>query len=959
MQVEKSLQRINRGYKNAMYTSQKSIENKVGGGSVDGWKDLLMAVGFRFEPAANGIPAAVFFPQSDPGERLTQASASLQALLGLSPTSWSALARLLTSPSESVDEILALVRQAVSQFAVTAITATPTAAASEAGLMLPVSVRLWRVPGCHELLASLGFDLMEVGRDEVTLRTGKAANRRQIQFALSALIALFDTDEAPRSLDDVIDSSSDSMEDYATSGENLLHSATSPPPLSMVLPPPPPPPFPAPRKSDLILDGSAGSAFSSYARNRGEPDGRQAQGNSPTNSNGLSTNFQNVTAAVGLMMPSLLYQSSSGMYGHQKGGRESDCNFTPSPVDSWRGGVGAGRFISHQYTAAQNNSPGSLDSTLASSSPLHSTAYSPSSSKYAAANTRFAGKLGPSPLSRPESSSSAASGSGQDWEAAAATVVRRTNGHHHHHHHHHHQQLNSKLSPSVTSTVDSTGTAAGFRKYLLAANSNTGLYDAVSDDLLGPSFTGHAAQIIPPVRSIFTETGYHSRLLSEAVAATTAAAASQNDRLSIRAEMGSGGGSQAKFSGNSQLAAARRKDNGRLEPGVTTRVPPTGESNSPKGTLTNSKATAVAVAEPNSNSTGSLYNNTVAESARSNSSSSGVMMRNTDNLGGEASAIKEHIMASQMRRLNRELPISEVYHERSIGLGLAPPLSKLILSNSIAVAQVDHHPEPSNSSVASSSDAASSSASSPHLLLPPSATMDNSLNSFDNLSAIEDAHHQHQHHHRHPPKTVAAAGRAVKRPPIPAPKPRPESSWMGAGLIQTAVDSGLMTVLPHPLAPPSLSPSGTRDDGDGRSMTDSQYSGCSPSATAAAAAAAAARDQQSLLPRFNYMTISSNGQEIKKGRGGLISTTTALHLPTEEEEDEVQVFTTDLPAAIINPTNIRPSDVAHYINSEFHSRNNNNSKSSSSNSSSTKHPHLWVKDKNGRFTYNGNFSSDC
>ena len=60
-QVEKSLQRINRGYKNAMYTSQKSIENKVG--SVAGWKDLLMSVGFRFEPAANGIPSAVFFPR--------------------------------------------------------------------------------------------------------------------------------------------------------------------------------------------------------------------------------------------------------------------------------------------------------------------------------------------------------------------------------------------------------------------------------------------------------------------------------------------------------------------------------------------------------------------------------------------------------------------------------------------------------------------------------------------------------------------------------------------------------------------------------------------------------------------------------------------------------------------------------------------------------------------------------
>lgn len=44
--VEKSLQRIHRGQKNAMYTTQKSIDNKAG--SVNGWKDLLMAVGFRY-----------------------------------------------------------------------------------------------------------------------------------------------------------------------------------------------------------------------------------------------------------------------------------------------------------------------------------------------------------------------------------------------------------------------------------------------------------------------------------------------------------------------------------------------------------------------------------------------------------------------------------------------------------------------------------------------------------------------------------------------------------------------------------------------------------------------------------------------------------------------------------------------------------------------------------------------
>lgn len=70
--VEKSLQRIHRGQKNAMYTTQKSIDNKAG--AVTGWKDLLMAVGFRFEPAANGIPSSVFFPQSDPEERLDSSS---------------------------------------------------------------------------------------------------------------------------------------------------------------------------------------------------------------------------------------------------------------------------------------------------------------------------------------------------------------------------------------------------------------------------------------------------------------------------------------------------------------------------------------------------------------------------------------------------------------------------------------------------------------------------------------------------------------------------------------------------------------------------------------------------------------------------------------------------------------------------------------------------------------------
>ncbi len=182
--VEKSLQRIHRGYRNAMYTTVKSIENKVG--PVSGWKELLISVGFRFEPAANNIPASVFFPQTDPGERLTQCSASLQALLGLTTPSLLAISKLLAvsnSEATTTDEITAVLRNATAQLGLRDL--------ENESVDIPVPVKLWRLPGCHELLASLGFDLMEVGRNEVTLRTGKLANKRNIQFALQALLALF------------------------------------------------------------------------------------------------------------------------------------------------------------------------------------------------------------------------------------------------------------------------------------------------------------------------------------------------------------------------------------------------------------------------------------------------------------------------------------------------------------------------------------------------------------------------------------------------------------------------------------------------------------------------------------------------------------------------------------------------------------------------------------------------
>lgn len=58
-----------------------------------------------------------------------------------------------------------------------------------------------------------------------------------------------------------------------------------------------------------------------------------------------------------------------------------------------------------------------------------------------------------------------------------------------------------------------------------------------------------------------------------------------------------------------------------------------------------------------------------------------------------SSGIQDQIRATQLTRLNRDLTptISEVYHERNIGLGLAPPLTKLLLPQSEKTDIAENH----------------------------------------------------------------------------------------------------------------------------------------------------------------------------------------------------------------------------------------------------------------------------
>lgn len=144
-----------------------------------------------------------------------------------------------------------------------------------------------------------------MGQDKVTLRTSKQSNRRNIQFTLQALLALFDTQEAPKSL--TIDSSS-SLESLPSDNEMSYSDTDIPPPqcAAATLP------LRVPPFSRAVLPRKKlGGAFTSYVRRRGEPDGRTA--NPPDTKTLLGLDLQRKQTLA------------------RPGGGESDAAFTPSP----------------------------------------------------------------------------------------------------------------------------------------------------------------------------------------------------------------------------------------------------------------------------------------------------------------------------------------------------------------------------------------------------------------------------------------------------------------------------------------------------------------------------------------------------------------------------------------------------------------------------------------------------
>ena len=161
-------------------------------------------------------------------------------------------------------------------------------------------------------------------------------------------MALFDPQDAPRSLE--IDEEDISEED--TTKDEIMDNGSGTP-------------APSPRKHSFLLDNNRSSAFTSYIKKRGEPDGRQS-GNpdSPTAQASLSSTSSSTTSTPligaggnyfkpGPIQPPPWYHQNNHPKGH-----ESDCNFTPSPVEP------------HPKSLLYGERPSKMFGTLPSDSPI-------------------------------------------------------------------------------------------------------------------------------------------------------------------------------------------------------------------------------------------------------------------------------------------------------------------------------------------------------------------------------------------------------------------------------------------------------------------------------------------------------------------------------------------------------------------------------------------------------------
>jgi hypothetical protein len=241
-----------------------------------------------------------------------------------------------------------------------------------------------------------------------------------------------------------------------------------------------------------------------------------------------------------------------------------------------------------------------------------------------------------------------------------------------------------------------------------------------------------AGKPVTPIRSVFTDVGYHSN--QRKIIQDTS---DPNDKFSVRTEIKLSGNAtvnsntlgQASTASTTSVNSASSSNTAsttggskraltaaeiRLNPGVIKRVPPTGESCSPE---TKSKSNKDTKASNDKRSLGNMQQDFTSVPTRNNTNnntnnelSQAEPSHNLRTSGTESVALQNNKHTG--KGLNQLPIVSEVYHERSVGLDMAPPLSKLILSSNLQVVQVDHHSDSESSSTMFSLPPVTSSATS-------------------------------------------------------------------------------------------------------------------------------------------------------------------------------------------------------------------------------------------------------
>lgn len=559
--------------------------------------------------------------------RLSQCSASLQSLLALTQSALHALSKLVTNNSESSDDIISVMRNIVTQFA-----SKPISLENE-GIDISLNVRLWKIGGFHEMLASLGFDLMDVGQDQVTLRTGKQANKRSCQFVLQSLLALF-THEAPKTLG--IDTSSETSSSTESLNEIMDNDiAMRQNPNYKNLPRPHQP---------RVMTASSRSAFTSYQKKsnwnslRGEPDGGHQD---VVIQQKLQTTFENTDSELsdGYTTQKLLAKYSTkelcygGIRGTTKisrpgGGGESDANFTPSPIDN-----NVTLALTHQTRI-----------------------------RHLYTNIKDANANGvPKKTHRPDSSSSTSSAA--EWDSAGhATVLRGTRG----------NQLGNLPIPSIRTLPllpDNARPSAPVYNNMLAQSlkkSSLGVIESTSSDSEGwiPSQTRSKIklhqQYIQNAHQPNNQLRAHYQDIPSVSVSKLKEQFNYVDRLSVRTET-------SKCMMNQQRKNVATKSNNDLN------------------TSANSLYFSPAELQ---NVTPNLIDDEANHKGKD---------KNLKTDAAKLSQSKSNIQDSIMRHMSREMAMSDVFHERNIGLISAPPLSKLLMTNYEDESSMITHPPNSSS----------------------------------------------------------------------------------------------------------------------------------------------------------------------------------------------------------------------------------------------------------------------